>query len=88
MKYRAITYAPDFLVTYAGGHQVFIDVKMMSTQASDLRRKLFLHRYDTELLWIARDKSRKHSDAEWLDYDLLCKYRREAKKAKKSKESA
>jgi hypothetical protein len=64
---------------------VFIDVKGMSTQASDLRRKLFLYKYDIELLWIARDKTHKHSDVEWVDYDLLQKYRRDAKKAKKTK---
>lgn len=70
-------------MTYKDGSQAFIDVKMMSTQASDLRRKMFLYHYDIPLLWIARDKTRKHSDAEWLDYDLLCKYRRDAKKARK-----
>lgn len=81
-KYRAITYAPDFLVSYSDGKQAYIDVKMMSTQASDLRRKMFAQRYDTPLLWIAKSIKWGTEECPWINYDELVKLRRNAKKTK------
>lgn len=80
IKYRAITYTPDFLVEYADGSKAYIDVKGMSTPASELRRKLFAAKYDTPLLWISQ--SMKWSSNACILYDELHKIRRNNRKAK------
>lgn len=42
---RAITYKPDFLLTYPDGRLVAVEVKGFKTRDYILRRKLFKHRY-------------------------------------------
>jgi hypothetical protein len=79
-KYRPITYAPDFLIYHNDGTDELIDVKGMSTQQGELRRKMFDHKYDIKLTWIAR--SLKYSDTGWIDFDQLQKIRRENKRKK------
>lgn len=77
--HRAITYAPDFLVYHLDGSQELIDVKGMSTQQGDMRRKLFDAKYpDLKLTWVAR--SLKYGIDGWIEYDELKKKRRENKK--------
>jgi hypothetical protein len=81
-KYKAITYTPDFLVTYSNGGQVYIDLKGMSTQQGIMRRKMFAYMIDTPLHWVAASK--KYSETGFLDYDELQRLRREAKRGKKA----
>lgn len=79
IKYRAITYTPDFLVTYKDGTREYIDTKGYGTQQGDLRRKLYHYRYPLPLRWIS--KSIKYGDADgWIEYDELKKKRKEAKR--------
>lgn len=76
--YRAITYSPDFLVEYADGHREYIDVKGMSTQQGEMRRKMFAYVSDTPLRWVAA--SQKYSTTGWIDFDDLQQLRRKARK--------
>lgn len=87
-RYLAITYTVDFVVTYSTGNVVAIDVKGMSTQQGEMRRKMFVyHNQGLPLVWVA--KSKKYGDKYgWIDYDELRKKRREAKKEKAAKGSA
>ena len=80
--YRAITYTSDFAVLYTDGRLECIDVKGISTQQGEMRRKLFLYRYDICLRWVTASK--KYSPTGWIDYDELQKLRREARKARKN----
>lgn len=78
--YRAITYAPDFLVYHLNGTEELIDVKGMSTQQGEMRKKMFDYKYpELKLTWVAR--SLKFGDKDgWIEYDELKKKRRENKK--------
>jgi len=79
---RAITYTPDFLIYNLDGTEELIDIKGFSTQQGEMRRKLFEYKYpDIKLKWIARNK--KWGLDGWIDYDLLKKKRKEAKKNRK-----
>lgn len=78
--YRAISYTPDFLVEYADGNKEYLDVKGMSTQQGEMRRKMFAYVCDIPLRWIAQSK--KYSSTGWIDYDELQNLRREGKKLK------
>lgn len=75
--YRAITYTPDFLVEYEDGHREYIDVKGMSTQQGEMRRKMFAYVSDVPLRWVA--ESKKYSRTGWIDYDELQELRRQHK---------
>lgn len=78
-QYRAITYAPDFLIYHIDGSEELIDIKGMSTQQGEMRRKMFEFKYpELKLTWIAR--SLKYGKDGWIDYDKLNKIRRENKK--------
>lgn len=79
---RAITYTPDFLVTFADGSQQYIDVKGMSTQQGELKRKMYLyqHKGGIPLVWVA--KSRKYSPTGWIDWFELQKIRRRNRRRK------
>ncbi|MCY6957940.1 DUF1064 domain-containing protein [Clostridium brassicae] len=80
--YRAITYAPDFLIYHLDGTEELIDIKGMSTQQGEMRRKMFDYKYpDLKLTWVAR--SLKYSETGWIEYDKLNKIRRENKKCQK-----
>lgn len=77
--YRAITYAPDFLIYHLDGAEELIDVKGMSTQQGEMRRKMFDYRYpDLKLTWVAR--SLKYGQDGWIEYGELKKKRRENKR--------
>lgn len=77
-KYRAITYKPDFLITYADGRTEYVDVKGMSTQQGEMRRKMYAYKYNTPLRWVTASK--KYSRTGWIDYDELQRIRRENRK--------
>lgn len=81
-SHRAITYTVDFSIYYLDGEVEHIDIKGMSTQASEMRRKMFDYLYpNLKLTWL--QKSIKHGDENgWIDYDKLKKIRSLAKKNK------
>lgn len=79
-KYRAITYKPDFHIHWADGRVEYVDVKGISTQQGELRRKMYLYRYDIPLRWVSASK--KYSKTGWIDYDELQRIRRENRKRK------
>ena len=81
-KFRSITYTPDFYVEYSDGRKEYIDVKGFSTDASELRRKLFDSIYPETLRWITRSK--KWSSTGWIDTDSLEKLRKANKKSKEA----
>lgn len=60
-RYRKMVYTPDFYVRYADGREEAIDIKGMTTTDAEMRRKLFIYRYDIPLRWIKKDKG------EWRD---------------------
>lgn len=81
VSYRAITYTPDFKIYHNDGTIELIDVKGMSTQQGNLRRKMFDARYPEKLTWVTRNL--KYGDADgWIEYDELARKRRESKKLK------
>lgn len=77
-RYLAITYTPDFLVEYVNGKHIYYDVKGMSTQAGELRRKMFVYQNIIPLIWIA--SSKKYSKSGWINWDILQKLRRNNKR--------
>ncbi len=80
---RAITYSPDFDVYHTDGSFETVDIKGMSTQQGEMRRKMFLFRYpDIKLTWISRSLKYGNIDGEWIEYDELQKLRRKAKREK------
>ncbi|NFM72485.1 DUF1064 domain-containing protein [Clostridium botulinum] len=80
--YRAITYAPDFLIYHLDSTEELIDVKGTETQQGNMRRKMFDYKYpDLKLTWVSR--SLKYSSTGWIEYDELKKIRRENKKCQK-----
>ncbi len=82
--HRAITYAPDFLIYHVDGTEELIDVKGMSTQQGEMRRKMFDYKYpELKLTWVAR--SLKYSSSGWIEYGELKKKRAAAKKLKGGK---
>lgn len=79
VKYRALTYTPDFLIYHIDGTKEYIDIKGFGTLASDLRRKLFnFYNKEDKLTWLSYVK--KYGG--WIDFDELAKLRRENKKEK------
>jgi len=77
----AITYTPDFKVTFLCGYVQYVDVKGMPTSTAINSRKMFLKRYpELDLKWVS--KSKKHSGSGWIDYFDLKRIRRENKKKK------
>jgi len=79
---RAITYSADFLVYHLDGTIEAIDVKGMSTQQGEIRRKMFYYKYpDIKLTWVAKNLKWATMDGEWILYDDLQKIRRDNKKA-------
>lgn len=84
-KIRAMTYTPDFYVKYPDGTEEYIDVKGMSTQASEMRRKLFDYFYqDITLRWVQRNL-RYGDENGWIDFDELKKVRAANRKLTKQK---
>jgi hypothetical protein len=44
-RVRPTKYIADFLITYEDGHQEIEDTKGMRTEAYNLKKKMFMHRY-------------------------------------------
>lgn len=74
---RAITYVADFVITYADGHTVVIDIKGMPDAVAKIKRKLFLYQYpDLDYQWVSYSRI----DGGWITYEALTKARSERKK--------
>ena len=56
LSLRAMTYVADFLIEYPDGRTEVIDTKWMATEASKLKRKLymFIYKNDPPLKWICK----------------------------------
>ena len=77
MLIRPINYVADFVITYADGHQVVIDIKGMPDATAKLKRKLFFYHYpDIDYQWISYSKI----DGGWITYEALAKARKARKK--------
>jgi hypothetical protein len=82
-KHRAMTYSPDFLVTYPDGRKVVIDVKGHPNDRFPLKKKLFDFNYpDLEL--IVMKKVNKFGG--WLTEENYKKQKRIEKKVEKKLE--
>lgn len=60
---RAITYTPDFVVSYPDGSTVVIDVKGFETQMFKMKAKMFMYKYKLPLVLVtmnAGGRSFKH----------------------------
>lgn len=78
--YRAITYTPDFLIYHLDGTEELVDIKGMSTQQGEMRRKMFDYKYpELKLTWVASSYKFGNEDG-WIEYGELKKKRRENKK--------
>lgn len=74
---RAITYVADFVITYADGHTVVIDIKGMPDSVAKLKRKLFWYKYpNVDYIWMSYSK--KYGG--WITYETLTQARKEDKK--------
>ncbi len=92
-KQGPIIMTPDYLVVYRDGNKEFIDVKGMSNEAGDLRRRLYNYLaakcpskefFGIPLRWVSYSK--KHGDKTgWIDYDRLQQVRAKIRKEKKAK---
>lgn len=47
---RSITYTPDFIVNYADGSTIIVDVKGTRTAVFNLKAKMFMERYGVPLI--------------------------------------
>lgn len=80
-KYQSIKYVADFVVTYANGEEIVIDVKGDPDRVSRLKKKMFDYIYpDIKYIWIGYCK---HLGG-WLEYSELEKLKRLERKNKKS----
>lgn len=55
-KVRDITYVVDFVVTKSDGSITYIDVKGIETDVFKLKRKMFMHKYQTPLVTVKKRK--------------------------------
>ena len=77
IKYRAMTYTPDFLIINNDDTETLVDIKGFGTLASELRKKLFDYLYqDKELIWLTYSKKW----GGWIPYKELQRLRKENKK--------
>ena len=84
-KIQSMSYTPDFYVEWKDGTKEYIDVKGMSTQASEMRRKLFDYFYpELTLRWVTR--SLKYGKDGWIDIEDLEKIRKGNREMKKRKD--
>lgn len=76
-SYREISYSPDFKVIMNDDSIILYDIKGFSTQASEMRKKLFDFQYrDIQLIWLTYVK--KYGG--WIETDQLKKLRKDNKK--------
>lgn len=83
-KYRKMIYTPDFLVVRSDGSKVYIEIKGFAKTDALMRRKLFLYKYDEELIWITGTHKVNKKWTKWEDYDSVVKQRK-LKKARVTK---
>ena len=80
-KQRGITYKADFLVHYAGGYSVYVEIKGFANPTDLLKRKLY-HYWNSKqekqipLDWVAYSK-KWGGETGFCSYDKLMKMRKE-----------
>ena len=96
----ALTYSPDFYVEFSNDKKAYIDIKGMSTQQGDLRRKIYDYLamrppakwFGIPLWWIASNFKHAAPGADgWINYDELqvkLATQRKNKKAQEAKQHA
>lgn len=78
-KVRPVIYKADFVLYYADGREVIIDVKGCPDAVALLKRKMFWYRYpEKEYIWLCFSKK----DGGWVEYDKVKERRRKEKKEK------
>lgn len=78
-----ITYVADFYIEYSDGHIEVIDTKGMPDSVAKIKRKMFWYKYpEVQYRWLSYTKKW----GGWLDYEVVQKLRREAKRKKNKKE--
>lgn len=79
-KIRPVIYRADFVLYYADGRTVVIDIKGCPDMVALLKRKMFWYRYpNIEYIWLCYSKK----DGGWVEYDTVQARRRKEKKEKK-----
>ena len=84
-KILPIKYVADYVITFANGKQIVVDVKGLPDTTAKLKKKIFEYKYrDINFYWYCR--SIKYSNGDnWFTYDELEKRRKADKKAKTKK---
>lgn len=77
---REIQYVADFYIEYSDGHKMVVDTKGCPDSVAKIKRKMFWYCYpELDYRWICYSLK----DGGWCDYEVVCKARKERKKAKK-----
>lgn len=82
-KIREIAYVADFVLKYADGKEIVVDVKGMADSVALLKRKMFWYKYpNVHYVWMCHSAK----DGGWVTYEEVAERRRNDKKLKKRKE--
>lgn len=81
-KILPIKYIADYVITFADGREIVVDVKGLPDASAKLKKKMFEHKFkDVPFYWYCR--SIKYSNGDnWITYDELEKKRKTDKKKK------
>lgn len=84
-KVLPIKYVADYVITFADGKQIVVDVKGLPDSLSKTKKKMFEYKYrETPFYWYCRSVKYSNGD-NWLTYDELEKRRKADKKSKLKK---
>lgn len=79
-KIRPVVYRADFVLYYADGRIVVIDIKGCPDAVALLKRKMFWYRYpNVTYIWLCYSKK----DGGWVEYEKVKKRRAKEKKERK-----
>lgn len=85
-KIQGISYKPDFLIYHNDDTEECIEIKGMLTEPSQIRIKLFKHKYPNLIITVL-SRNIKHGDKyNFIDYYELQKIRTKNRKVKKEAE--
>ena len=81
-KILPIKYIADYVITFADGREIVVDVKGLPDASAKLKKKMFEYKFkDVPFYWYCR--SIKYSNGDnWITYDELEKKRKTDKKKK------
>lgn len=83
-KILPIKYIADYVIDFADGRQIVVDVKGQPDTTAKLKKKLFEHRYNSvPFYWYCRSIKYGNGNGDnWIIYDELEKKRKAEKKLK------